>query len=109
MIEIPVRLDLTPFWVEVPERNTGEFVASLGPPDKRRTGRLMRRRRSPEPWAVRSPQEQRAWSTPDFDWMCEVTVGRIDDAGLATLQQRLHPGVPVTGAPELVAPPETSW
>ncbi|SFA40090.1 hypothetical protein SAMN05444374_101440 [Rhodococcoides kroppenstedtii] len=41
--------------------------------------------------------------------MCEVTVGRIDDAGLATLQQRLHPGVPVTGAPELVAPPETSW
>lgn len=47
--------------------------------------------------------------TPDFDWICAVTVGRIDDAGLATLQQRLHPGVPVTGAPELVPPTETSW
>ena len=108
-IDIPVRFDLTPSWVEVPEKDTGEFVAALGPPERRRTGRLMRRRRSPEPWAVKYPEEQRAWSTPDFDWMCSVTAGRIDDAGLATLQQRLHPGVPVTGAPELVAPLATSW
>ncbi|MBY6540375.1 hypothetical protein HQ325_17000 [Rhodococcus sp. BP-349] len=107
-IKVSVHVELTPQFVEVTNEDTDEFTAPLGTP-RRRTGLLIRRRHSPEPWAVKMADEQFAWSTADFDWTFTLRLGTLDYEGLAAVQQQLHPGEPVTGTPDLVPPTRTAW
>lgn len=97
-IRVPVLTDLTPRLVDRTDRPEGAFAAPLG----RDAGWLTRRPRSAEPWANKTHGHQIAWSTERFDWACQIHGGTLDDRGVASLQQQLHPGERVDGAPELI-------
>jgi hypothetical protein len=99
-IHVPVLTDFTPRLVELTDPQSGAFSAPLG--TDQRTGWLIRRPRSSTPWRVKVHGHQAAWSTPDFDWACQIYRGTLDDAALASLQQQLHPHEPVVGTPRLV-------
>jgi hypothetical protein len=99
-IQVPVLCDFTPRLVELNDAESGAFSAPLGKDQS--AGWLIRRRRSSEPWPVKTHGYQIAWSTQDFDWACQIYHGVLDHDGIAALQQQLHPEQPVVGTPELV-------
>lgn len=89
----PVTLELVPNSVPVHDDATGEFSA-FG------EGFSLNRARRAESLgeiAMNDPaSELHRWSTPDFDWGLTVTdLVSIDRAGMETLWEQLHPGVPV--------------
>ncbi|MFE4502458.1 hypothetical protein ACFRFQ_21625 [Rhodococcus sp. NPDC056743] len=97
-IRVPLLTDLTPRFVHSIEPESGAFAAELG--DK--AGWIARRPRSSEPWKTQTYEYQIAWSTEDFDWVCQIHRGTLDAAGIESLQHQLHPGLSVVGTPELV-------
>ncbi|EME24084.1 hypothetical protein [Rhodococcus triatomae] len=99
-IRVPVLTDFTPNYVDLTDAPSGAFSALLGHGDK--TGWLVRRRRSDEPWAVKTHGHQIAWSTDDFDWACQINRGTLDEAGIVALQRQLHPAQSAVGWPEVV-------
>lgn len=99
-IRVPVLTDFTPPLVDLTDPQSGAFSAPLGKDE--RGGWLIRRARSDDPWSVKTVGHQIAWSTQHFDWACQVHHGTLDDDGIASLQQQLHPGEPVVGSPRLV-------
>lgn len=105
-IYVPVLMDFTPPLIDLRDRESGAFSASLGPNNGfgQHAGWLIRRPRSKEPWKVKvkANGHQVAWSTEDFDWACHISPGTLDQTAIAILQQQLHPGDPVVGTPELV-------
>lgn len=97
-ITVPMLTDLTPRFVHSIEPETGTFAAELG----EKAGWIARRPRSNQPWKAKTYEYQIAWSTEDFDWVCQIHHGTLDTAGIESLQQQLHPGLSVVGTPELV-------
>jgi hypothetical protein len=85
--------DLNVDYVHTFDDHTGAFEASLG--DRAIKGSLARRLRSSRPWELRWSGPVYRWSTADFDWAVAVHDTELPAAGLAALQARLHPGVPV--------------
>lgn len=97
---VPMLSDFTPSLVDRVDRESGDFSALLGADE--RTGWLVRRRRSSEPWPVKAHGNQIVWSTRDFDWAFQWYRGTLGDDGLALLQRQLHPDEPAEGAPHIV-------
>ncbi len=97
-LTIPITADLDV--VRLQSRNDdGEFVAMIGTGPIE--GRLARRRRSTLPWDEPWQDDAQTWSTPDHDWAIDLFGLILDDAALADLRQRLHPGVEVIGVPDI--------
>lgn len=98
-LQAPVLTDFTPRFVHsIEPESSGAFSAELGDG----AGWLVRRPRSNQPWKTKTSGYQIAWSTEDFDWVCQIHRGTLNDAGISALQQQLHPGEPIVGTPDLV-------
>ncbi len=98
----PVLTDFTPRSVQIVDRGTGEFSASLGSGEG--AGWLTRRARSRRPWVIDRHGHLDAWSTKDFDWAFGAYRGTVEPDALHRLQQQLHPGHRVVGAPDVHQP-----
>ncbi|GGF12138.1 hypothetical protein [Williamsia phyllosphaerae] len=97
-LAVSVRVDLDLVNLDAHDDN-GAFIARLGWGPV--SGLLARRRRSSLPWEEEWQDDAQTWSTPEHDWAVDLYGLVLDDAALADLQQRLHPGVHVTGVPQI--------
>ena len=92
-LQVAVVADVNVDYVHTFDEHTGAFEASLG--RQMITGSLARRPRSSQPWELRWAGPVHRWSTADFDWAVALHDTELPVESLATLQTRLHPGVPV--------------